>query len=94
VTDGSQVTTVGEMADRLLEIGTGVLGWTSQQTMQTPMPHILLAYKSRIDWAKATNPFGSGEKPKEQKAPQSVASRIRAMFGAIGTRKVNRGDSG
>ena len=90
--------TTAELIDRLLEIGTSVLGWTSAETLQTPMPHILLAYSGKIDWVQSTNPFGSGKsdprRPSNPSEGPTAAEKTRKLFSAIGTRKVvKRGDS-
>ncbi len=50
-------------------MGTGWLGWTEQQTLDTSIPAIELAYDGRIEMLKMC--FGSGEdaKPKPSGPP-------------------------
>jgi hypothetical protein len=78
------------MIDRLFAIGTGYLGWSAEQTMDTPMPQILLALDAKIEWTQSTNPFGGGKPKADKGQPQKPAQKLRAMYSAYGTRKVTR----
>lgn len=50
--------------DLVFRLGTGWLGWTPEQTYDTPMPQLFLALDGRIDFLKKTNPFAAPEKKK------------------------------
>lgn len=70
----------GSYIDTLFRYATGWLGWTPEIAWNTPIPELLMALESRIEWVQLTSPFGgakSGEKPKQAK---SVADKLRAVF--------------
>ena len=48
----------------MFRLGTGWLGWTPEQTYDTPMPQLFLALDGRIDFLKKTNPFGAAPEKK------------------------------
>lgn len=50
----------------------GWLGWTEQQTLNTSMPAIVLAYEGRMDMLKAC--FGTGDNP--DAPPAEVAAPV------------------
>lgn len=60
-------------------LATGWLGWAPSVAWSTPIPELLLAYESKIKFLQATNPFGSGEKPKSKEA---IAKDARIGFRA------------
>ncbi len=47
----------------------------------TPIPELLLAYESKIEFLRATNPFGSGE---DEKKGATKAGDMKAMLRAAG----------
>lgn len=52
--------------------------------METPVPFILLALRGRADFVRLTSPFGGGKPPaKADPSPADVATRIRALMGAL-----------
>jgi hypothetical protein len=55
--------------------GTGWLGWSADQTLDTPMPQLFLALKGKIDYVEKTNPFGASEKKEE--VPESAEARAK-----------------
>jgi hypothetical protein len=68
--------THAEYHDWLLEIGMGWLGWTYDQTLDTPMPAIEAAYKGRIAMLKAI--FGGDDAPAEN--PPLTPDLFKRMF--------------
>ncbi|MFG1371486.1 hypothetical protein V5F32_04850 [Xanthobacter oligotrophicus] len=61
-------------------MGTGWLGWTEAETLDTSMPGIVAAHKGRLAMLKAI--FGSGkEEPKgvSAKDGRGVAALLRGM---------------
>lgn len=61
-------------------MGTGWIGWTETETLDTSMPGIVAAFKGRTAMLKAI--FGSGEKePKgvSAKDGRGVAALLRGM---------------
>jgi hypothetical protein len=67
----------------LFAIGTGVVGWTPQQTLQTNMQHIVAAYNARtefvFDIAKAL--FGDGKEPGMPTAAPAIRGLLRGHGG-------------
>lgn len=61
----------GSYVDLLYRIATGWLGWSPRDAWHTPIPEILLAKEGRIEWLKATNPFGGGGSSEPQPEPDS-----------------------
>lgn len=63
-----------------MKIGTGWLGWTERDTLDTSMPTIILAYEGRIDMLRAI--FGGAdatpvvEKPEPLGMPAADAMDI------------------
>ncbi len=77
--------THAEWFTQLYRIGTGWLGWTSEQTLSTAPCEIAEAYKGRLELLKAV--FGPGEdKPKQDAIPLETKWRNAMMM--LGTRKV------
>lgn len=65
-----------------MEYGTGWLGWTEAETLDTSMPVIVLAYHAHLDKLC----FAAGRKPPERKnarpkGPPVTTKDIAAMFG-------------
>jgi hypothetical protein len=68
-----------------LEIGTGWIGWTEEQTLSTRILTILAAHKGRTGMLQAI--FGSGEpEPPKDKVSAKVtdAKAMQKVFDAIG----------
>lgn len=74
----------------LYSIGTGWLGWTEAETLNSTMAGIVRAYEGRVAMVNsiAGGLFGTASaKPKQ---PVEIGKRFRAMFSAMGTKKVAR----
>lgn len=69
----------------LFKTATGWLGWSPAEALASPMPMIEAAYEGRVDMLKAI--FGGSDKPKDE---ASLATKVRAAMGFVGTRKVKR----
>lgn len=48
---------VGEFLDDLFAHATGVLGWTPDVVMHTPIPQLVMAVEAKATWMARTNPF-------------------------------------
>ena len=81
--------TFEQWADNLYMIGTGWLGWRSDEVLDTTLGALQLAIEGKLDCVKRTNPFGSGEDDKnkmqrdiekERPNPQLAAQQIQAFF--------------
>lgn len=48
--------------------------------MSTPIPHIILAYEGKFDYARLTNPFGSPPKKKETDKPKRTPEEREAFI--------------
>ena len=48
--------------------------------MSAPIPHIILAYEGKFDYARLTNPFGSAPKKKETDKPQRTPEEREAFI--------------
>jgi hypothetical protein len=48
----------------------------------TPIPELLLAYEAKVEFLRATNPFGSGKPAdnREDETPEERAARIKASI--------------
>lgn len=67
--------------DRLLEIGTGWLGWTEQQTLATRITTIVLAHTGKIEMLSFA--FGASPGPASEPEPTlPAASAILNVFRA------------
>lgn len=53
--------TFEDWADQLFSRATGWLHWPPELALNTPMGQIELALEGVVEFAKITNPFGSGE---------------------------------
>ena len=75
--------TVEEYFDHLLKIGMGWLGWTEDQTLDTSMPAIALAYEGRLEMLQSI--FGSGEaaSAEPEEADPDIANRLKNTFRAL-----------
>lgn len=72
-------------------MATGWLGWTPSVVMNTPICQLRLAIDGKIDFIKATNPFGSGdEKPKHDPLfpPPNPKAAMDAFLGMVKPRAV------
>jgi len=70
----------------LLRIGTGWLGWTERDTLDTTMDGIVVAYESRIDMLKAI--FGSSDgRPKTPTRPAGKGKLRQALRFLAGGKK-------
>src|SRR5690606_19856162 len=68
----------GSYVDHLFGLATGWLGWSARDAWSTPIPELLLAYEAKIQFLKATNPFGSAEeKPDKKAVARDVRSGLR-----------------
>jgi len=56
-------------------LATGWLGWPPAVAWSTPIPELLMSYEAKIEFIRATNPFGSGEKKQDKK---TVAREVRS----------------
>lgn len=66
-------------------MATGWLGWPPRDAWETPVPEILMAWDAKLEFLKATNPFGQGEKKPDKKA---VAKDLRiGLRAAAASRK-------
>lgn len=63
--------TLDEWYQELFSIGTGWIGWTAQETMDTAPSDILLALEGRLSFMKSI--FGSGESSGRKKGPPTGA---------------------
>lgn len=63
--------------DRLLKIGTGWLGWTEQQTLETRIQTILLAKEGVVERLRFTFGTGEPEAPKEKPSPEKIMAAFR-----------------
>lgn len=61
-----ELLTLEQWADNLYLHGTGWLGWSSKQVLNTTLGALQLAIDGKLDCIKRTNPFGSGEDEKEK----------------------------
>lgn len=91
--------TVGESLDWFLKIGMGWLGWTEQQTLDTSMPAIALAYEGRREMFNAL--FGGGEsadagpdEPAEPAADPDVGQKVLFALRTVGASLKSKGGSG
>lgn len=66
-----------------MKIGTGWLGWSEQETLDTSIPTILLAYEGRVEMLKAC--FGGSDEPEPEKRKPNEASpeQVRSLFRAF-----------
>ncbi len=61
----------------------GWLGWTEDQTLNTSMPAIEIAYRAKVDMLKAC--FGGGAEPDPQPAGlPPTAENLRKAFAIAG----------
>ena len=87
--------TVGDYLDHLFKLGTGWLGWTEAETLDTSMVAIAIAYDARIDMLQAI--FGGADKPadKPDANPEIVvgdetlpiADRLKTAFRAMAAKQ-------
>jgi hypothetical protein len=63
----------------LLKYGMGWLGWTEDQTLQTTIPAIELAYEGRCDMLRSI--FGGGDEPAP--APAATREMTPELFDAV-----------
>lgn len=76
--------THSDLVERLLEQGMGVMGWTEEQTLQTTIPAIQLAYKGRCDFVSAILKAVFGEADKPAATPAAPARPLTfALFDAM-----------
>lgn len=76
----------GEYLHSLYKIGTGWLGWTPEQTLDSTPFEIMLAHEGRQEMLRAI--FGAPEKPEPTNANISLDDKFRAAFSTFGTVKV------
>lgn len=69
--------------------GTGWLGWSPDQTLDTPMPQLFLALKGKVDFLKKTNPFGAGDPPKKEMSQAAKDKQSRLSLVQLEMRKKN-----
>jgi hypothetical protein len=53
--------------------GTGWLGWSAEQTLDTPISQIFLAINGKIDFVKKSNPYGSEEEEPSGEAKEKLS---------------------
>lgn len=69
-------------------MATGWLGWSPRDAWDTPVPEILMAWDAKIEFLKATNPFGGGKK-EEKPSKKAVAKDLRmGLRAAAATRNL------
>lgn len=56
----------------MLERATGWLGWTPEVALRSSIFHIEMAMAGKIDFLKATNPWGGGEGDDRTRPPEDV----------------------
>lgn len=74
--------------DEVFCLATGSLQWSPRDAWETPVPQILMAWEARMEFLRATNPFGKADKPvgpppgetQEQKR-QRIKAQIRGARG-------------
>ena len=66
-----------EYHDRLLKIGTGWLGWTERETLETSIPTIELAYDGLIEKLRAIH--GAPDPEPEKTGPVPAAEVLNAF---------------
>lgn len=81
---------VEDYLDHLFKLGMGWLGWSEEQTLDTSMPAIMIAYDGRMEMLQSI--FGGGEAKAEQpKAddgePVSLHERLKSAFRALKSRR-------
>ncbi|WP_338791100.1 hypothetical protein [Pseudomonas sp. AE27] len=66
----------------MYSVAVGWLGWAPDVAWSTPLPELFLAMDARVEWARMTNPFGSGKQQgaKEKPGASSVADKLRAAL--------------
>lgn len=57
-------------------MATGWLGWSPRDAWETPVPEILMAWDAKLEFLKATNPFGQ---PEEKKTDKKALARDMRM---------------
>lgn len=57
----------------------GWMGWTYQDSLDTPVPMIVLAIEGKVDFVQKTNPFGSGKKKTKAQTPEEMKDFLRAF---------------
>jgi len=71
----------------VFKFGTGWLGWSPEQTLDTPMPQLFLALEGKIDFLKKTNPFGGGGGGGEKKeADPAVIAKHQAALDVLNSK--------
>jgi|GEM_PF-3375793 len=63
----------------------GWLGWTEDQTLDTRMISIVMAYEGRLKMLKAI--FGSEDKPKEAGVSMKDPAAVKALFAGMKARQ-------
>lgn len=86
--------TAAEQLDRLFEMATGWLGWPPDVVLNTPIPQIELAIRGKIEFVKATNPFGSGDRDGDGKNPAVPSGPVDRGKVAADIRKTMRSLAG
>jgi hypothetical protein len=62
-------------------VGTGWLGWTEEETLNTSLSGILLAYEGRLDMLDSI--FGTGKSDKKSlvpATPQNIKKAMRSLM--------------
>lgn len=84
-TGGGEALSHADYLARLFKLGTGWLGWTADQTLDTPMPAIVSAYVGRQDMLRAL--FGGADAPASR---NSIPLDQKLRLAMAGARKVER----
>ncbi|OCT30122.1 hypothetical protein [Pseudomonas putida] len=66
----------------MYSVAVGWLGWAPDVAWSTPLPELFLAMDARVEWARMTNPFGSGKSSGQQSNPKisNVADKLRHVL--------------
>jgi hypothetical protein len=76
----------GSYVDELFGIATGYLGWPPSEAWTAAVPEILMAWEAKVEFLRATNPYGqsdgSGESsgPPPNETPEEKRQRIKAKI--------------
>ena len=66
----------------MFKVAAGWLGWPPDVILRTPICQLRLAIEGKVDFIKATNPFGGGEeeKPEPKQTEESAANALHSFF--------------
>jgi hypothetical protein len=75
--------TISEHLNGLYRTGTGWLGWTPAETLDSTPAEIIEAYKGRMEMLKAI--FGGGEDKPKPETKAFTDDNVKSAFRALGT---------